>query len=206
MELAKTINSFSPDVPRSFLPNYGDELLPMNAREALIEGEFSKVDVFIGNVKDEGSFQITTTNRDIFGFRGEKDPVLSWTDAEKLMRKVFKDVPDNGNIIEHYLSSVPENNHTEIRKQLYTASGDYSLLCPTTYFAEVYNEFGNRVYYYYFAHRSQKTPWAEWMGSVHFDEVPFVFGVPITETHYSEEEKALSRSMIYLWTNFAKTG
>lgn len=184
---------------------YGDEVLPVNARRALIEGNFHDVDVFIGNNKDEGSFQITTANPDVFGFFGEKDPKINRSYAESLLRGTFSDFPNTNGVINHYLGDVPDGDSDQLREQTYTAMGDYSLLCPTKYFAESYSKAGNNVYYYFFVHRPSTTPWAEWMGVVHFEEIQFVFGLPLqAPQNYTLQEIPLSRKMLNMWSDFAK--
>ena len=67
---------------------------------------------------------------------------------------------------------------------------------------------GVEVYQYYFNHRSSQNAWPKWSGVLHGDEIAFVFGEPLNTTafNYTEEEKRLSREMMMLWANFAKTG
>lgn len=206
--LAKTLNSFNPTSTRSFYPSYGDEILPMNAREAIIKGNFHDVDVLIGNNKDEGSFQLTTGNPEVFGFFGEKDTRVNKSYGEMLIRNSFSSFSDPDAVVQHYLGNVADDDYDSIREQVYTSTGDYSLLCPTVYFAESYSNAGNDVYYYFFVHRPSTTPWAYWMGVVHYEEVQFVFGLPLRKprSYIIPQETLLSRRMIRIWTDFAKRG
>ena len=64
-----------------------------------------------------------------------------------------------------------------------------------------------QVYAYKFAQRTTNNPWGEWMGVLHGDEVAFVFGRPLNASNnFSQREKHLSKKMMTLWANFAKTG
>lgn len=58
MKLSEAEASLIPHSSRSFLPQYGDEILPENPRLAVIDGNFQNNDLLIGNCKDEGSFQV----------------------------------------------------------------------------------------------------------------------------------------------------
>lgn len=46
-----------------------------------------------------------------------------------------------------------------------------------------------------------------WIGSAHWLEMDFVFGIPLQEPHrFSKEEQEFSTRMIQSWTHFARTG
>ncbi|XP_039250266.1 cholinesterase-like [Styela clava] len=62
-------------------------------------------------------------------------------------------------------------------------------------------------YMYSFSHRSTKTPWPEWMGTLHGYEIEFAFGLPLDKTlNYTEQETVLAKKMMKYWANFAKSG
>lgn len=85
--------------------------------------------------------------------------------------------------------------------------GDYYFTCNVNHLANRYVETGNQVFMYYFTHRSSQNPWPKWMGTMHGDEIAFVFGEPIINKHlYTPEEVMLSRQMMKAWANFAKRG
>jgi len=97
------------------------------------------------------------------------------------------------------------------------AVGDANFYCPLNRFAVAYAAAGHPVYMYYFTQRYESSPWPQWMGVLHGDEILFMFGAVLREPPvvslngnwklvYSEAEKRLSRAMIRYWTNFAKTG
>ncbi|GFU37810.1 carboxylic ester hydrolase, partial [Nephila pilipes] len=59
----------------------------------------------------------------------------------------------------------------------------------------------------YTSHRPSVSPWAPWLGTTHFDETQFVFGLPIRDrSRYTVHEFDLSMKMVKFWTNFAKYG
>ncbi|XP_045200613.2 neuroligin-4, Y-linked-like isoform X2 [Mercenaria mercenaria] len=68
------------------------------------------------------------------------------------------------------------------------------------------------TYLYSFAYSTQSEDFAQWSGGVHGDELPYIFGAPLVgglspfPTVYTPQEKELSKFMMRMWTNFAKTG
>ncbi|GBN24830.1 Acetylcholinesterase-1 [Araneus ventricosus] len=205
--LTKTLWSFNPTSARSFYEQYGNDLLPNHALEAVRNGKFHNVPLLAGDVKDEGSFQVTTGNIPEFGFFGEKDPKVNKTYATSLLEGIFSNYTDPQKYIDFYLKDVPDDDYDQIRKQVTTAFGDSSILCATVFFAESYAERKNDVYYYFFTHRPSNSPWAKWMGVVHFEEVQFVFGRPVrVPKDYEIKEIWLSKKVMKLWASFAKYG
>ncbi|XP_054720718.1 acetylcholinesterase-1-like [Uloborus diversus] len=193
----------------------GDALMPTNPRVAVRNLQFHDVDVLIGNNQDEGAFELPVFKPELFGPFGEKNPRINKTFGSTIIPQIISSFPAPEAAVQWYLGGLQEYDYDYIRSQVYHAFGDYILFCPAVYFAESYARKGNSVYYYYFNHRSSETPWADWMGVVHTDEIPFVFGRPLDgadteeksfEAHYTSPEKQLSEEMISMWTNFAKFG
>ncbi|GFY69221.1 acetylcholinesterase-1 [Trichonephila inaurata madagascariensis] len=75
-----------------FMPIYGDEIVPENPKIAISKKNFQCTDLLIGNNKDEGSFQITTENPQLFGFFGEKDPQINKTMGADIIREQGENV------------------------------------------------------------------------------------------------------------------
>ncbi|CAL1269168.1 unnamed protein product [Larinioides sclopetarius] len=206
-DLALVVWSFNPTSTRSFLPQYGDDLIPMDPLGEIRNGNFQNVPLLIGNTRDEGSFQITTGQSELFGLFGQKNPIINKTQAENIAGNIFRNFDNPEIYVRYFLASIPDDHYDAIKRQVYTASGDRSLLCSNVYFAESYADRNNDVYYYFFTHRPSNTPWSYWMGVAHFEEVQFVFGKPIRKPYlYEPEEVELSKKMIQIWSDFAKNG
>ncbi|GBM95845.1 Acetylcholinesterase-1 [Araneus ventricosus] len=205
--LMKTLTSFFPLYTGSFSPQYGDSLLPNNAVEDILNGSVHNVPILTGALTDEGSFFITMLYANELGFFGEKDTQVNKTFATTMLQLAFGNFTDPQKYIDFYLKDVPDDDYDLIRKQVHTAYGDTIITCPTVYFAEKYAERNNDVYFYFFNHRPSNTPWAEWLGVAHFEEVQFVFGRPVrVPEDYNTAEVALSAQVMKLWANFAKDG
>lgn len=87
----------------------------------------------------------------------------------------------------------------------YQIVSDILYVCPLLSFADHLAWRENRVYAYLFDHKT--SPYRAIPGAPQLQDLDFLFGVPLHKTASStEEERLLSRSMIAIWTNFAKTG
>ena len=70
----------------------------------------------------------------------------------------------------------------------------------------------NDTYFYSFAYSTESEEYPQWSGGVHGDELPYVFGAPLVRglspfpSSYTMQEVELSKIMMRMWTNFAKTG
>ncbi|GFV38808.1 acetylcholinesterase-1 [Trichonephila clavipes] len=152
--------------------------------------------------------KLTTQNPKIFGFFGEKNPKINKTLGADLIRDILKEVPGVESIVQHYLPDyVSEDAYNFIRHQVHTSFTDEFFLCPSVYYAEKCAEKGNKVYFFKWKHRPSVTPWAPWMGVVHFTEVQFVFGQPLlNSSSYETEEVLLSLQILKIWSSFVNTG
>ncbi|PRD33012.1 UNVERIFIED_CONTAM: Acetylcholinesterase-1 [Trichonephila clavipes] len=205
--LAQVQYSFNPASDLYFMPQYGDELLPNLPSEDIRKGHFHQVPLLIGDNHNEG-VNLITYNQDVFGFFGEKNPLLNKTYAKYLLKtSFFGSSCSTDDVASYYLDDISDDDPFRVRQQLYTGNGEITLTCPTTYFGESYANRSNDVYFYLFNHRPRDSPWAPWMGATHYDEVQFVFGEPFLDSsRYTVLEFDLSKKMIQYWTNFAKYG
>ncbi|XP_070577218.1 cholinesterase-like isoform X2 [Ptychodera flava] len=85
--------------------------------------------------------------------------------------------------------------------------GDAAIVCPTIEFAKSYAEAGNDVYLYSFEQLAANSPWPEWFGVIHGDEIAYVVGQPLHQGHgFSDTDRLLSHRIMKYWANFARTG
>ena len=91
---------------------------------------------------------------------------------------------------------------------------DVTMVAPTVHFANLLSQHNvTPIYFYRFNFRSVFTR-PTWWGCYHGLELDLVFGSPFTQyniaidnfTLHTQFDKALSRTVMELWTNFAKTG
>lgn len=190
----------APTIDGVFLPKHPDDLLK--------EGDFRNTTVLIGTNQDEGTYFILYDfieyfKRDDTGSSLERDKFIeiintifkSWTDLER--QAIIFQYTDWNNI---------ENSFNN-QKMIGDVVGDYYFTCPTNSFAQKCAEHQMTVFYYHFTQRSSMSPWGQWMGVVHADELDYVFGHALNVSRqYTESERELSRRMMNHFVTFAKTG
>ncbi|KAK8775530.1 hypothetical protein V5799_031125 [Amblyomma americanum] len=83
--------------------------------------------------------------------------------------------------------------------------GDVLFSCPVQYLAEQLSSSNNRVHNYVFVHKPSFSAWAD-PQAAQYEDLDFVFGVPLRRGLGTPEEQALSRRLIQLVAAFAKDG
>ncbi|XP_022644402.1 acetylcholinesterase-1-like isoform X2 [Varroa jacobsoni] len=191
----------------TYHPRYGDQFLPLRPKDAMRQGFFKDVDVFMGVNRDEGSIFVANTMPEIF-MRGPL-PNITRDEASLYMIFFFQYILRSGtrDIRDHYFNKLDNNDYTGVRQAFIDAIGDYLQICPTVYFGEHLADFGNDVYFYLFNHRPSNSYWDEWLGVAHFDEIQFAFGMPLRfPDQFTPEEIELSKRIMDIWITFSKEG
>ena len=95
-----------------------------------------------------------------------------------------------------------------LRSQLVDLIGDYLFVAPSHEVADIHSKVAP-VYIYEFAHLSNVTLGAKWMGVVHGDNVAYDFGIPLLTSlpfGYSAVDKNVSLFIMTMYANFARFG
>lgn len=203
LELAIAENTLISDFPISFVPVTESELLPKHPIDAFDSGDIAPVDVLTGVMSDEASIFLNYMVPSIFPLNQE--PSLTLEFGKNIMKNLFKSIPETiGEALsEFYLKNITENDSSAIIKAIINSFGDYAFNCPVMFHAEK----TKNAYMYWITHRSLKNTNAVWVGSTHFDEVPFVFGKPIIDAkHFTPEDGRFSGDLLQKWVTFARTG
>ncbi|XP_052783735.1 neuroligin-4, Y-linked-like isoform X2 [Mya arenaria] len=104
----------------------------------------------------------------------------------------------------------PESNFSR-RDEVMDMLSDGQYKAPLIKMAQEHSKV-NDTYFYSFAYSTQSEDFPQWSGGVHGDELPYVFGAPLVgglspfPSTYTSQEVELSKFMMRMWTNFAKTG
>ena len=121
-------------------------------------------------------------------------------------------VPEGENFLIHNDKRIQIDENvraqTFYRDRLDDMVGDINFVCPTISFLDkVLDNSQSKTYLYKFVHRSSQNPWPDWMGVMHGYEIEFIFGIPMNKSlPYDEVERNISKSVMKMWTNFAKHG
>ncbi|XP_075694385.1 fatty acyl-CoA hydrolase precursor, medium chain-like [Rhinoderma darwinii] len=107
-----------------------------------------------------------------------------------------------------------ETEPAEIRNRLIDLFGDLVFVIPALKVANYHRDSGHPTYFYEFQHRPSffKDTKPDFVKADHGDELFFVLGGPFMKGDVlfsgasTEEEKALSKTIMKYWANFARTG
>ncbi|KPM10761.1 acetylcholinesterase-like protein 4 [Sarcoptes scabiei] len=191
--------AFTPMVDGSFLDSKPEDLLKKK--------DFKRTKLLMGSNKEEGSYFIVYQLNHLFNT--SEDIYLTREEYAESIRALTPNVHPIGQdaIIHKYTDWLNPDDPIQNRDAIDKIVGDYHFTCQVNKMADRYASVGNEVYMYYFTHRSSRNPWPKWMGTMHGDEINFIFGEPlIPNSGYTEEEVALSKQIMKCWANFAKSG
>nr|WLK66395.1 acetylcholinesterase [Eocanthecona furcellata] len=209
---AKTIsvqqwNSYGGILAFPSAPTIDGVFLPKDPMELLVEGDFPETEILIGSNLNEGTYFLLYDFIDYF----EKDGAspLQRDKFVEIVNTIFKNRShlEREAIIFQYTDWENVNHVIRNQEMIADVVGDYFFICPTNLFAHTFASHGLKVYYYYFTQRSSNHIWGEWMGVMHGDEVGYVFGHPINDSHqYNARERDLSHRIMQAFSRFALTG
>ena len=194
-----TISIFAPIIDGRFLTD--DPKILMNNKT------FKETDILLGSNQDEGNFFIMYYASE--QFPKENNVQLSKEDFVTAVDTLYV----NSSPLEReamryeYTNWLNPEDTTDNRINVDRMVGDSQFTCSVVDLGQTYAKAGNNVYMYYFNQVSSASTWPKWAGSMHGDEIHFLFGLPLNcSNNYSEAEVSLSKKMMNYWANFAKTG
>ena len=206
--------------------------------EALRKGNFKRCPILTGFTTDEGSAFISYT-----GYLGAKSseiksPVNVTHEAlANLLSDMYAFYPSyphtsNKLVINSMLheytkltSAKSEFSPLEKANYFHTLSrliSEQLFICPAYSFIDLLSKYNKNIYLYLYAHRISSTPWPNWFGVTHGDDLAVIFANPISSRQerpamgvnpwanpkhkYTNGEKQLTNDMISYWANFARFG
>lgn len=206
-ELCRAQDSLIDEMSLSFGPTLGDDFLPANPISLMDIGEIGEQqEVMLGATRDEGTFFLHYLDPKLFG------DTLNNVSHSRIMQFVRESFPFLSPrvasvVFSQFLPIDETTSPATTRTILSDFIGDSTFTCPLTLFAQLFHKTGNRAYFYVFDHKPSNSPWPEWMGILHFDEVQFIFGVPLRYPQlYTSKEVEFSKRLMQTWVSFAKNG
>ncbi|XP_022105575.1 acetylcholinesterase-like [Acanthaster planci] len=221
---ARKFRSIAYKVGLAYLPVVDGSFLHDKPENILAAGDFQKLDILIGAMRDEGSLVALAEN--LFSFFASKAPPMS---HDKFLKTYpgwiynYGDVANNAAMKQaieaRYVSDSqaadPTSDYLDNFIKIMT---DYIWIVPTEVTAQAHLREGNKVYMYQMTHTPTVSIFhifflgPKWVGAIHADDLPFVFGNSwIPKVFYKikkplPEERMMSNTIMKYWTNFAKTG
>lgn len=191
--------AFTPIVDGVFLDDSPEKLLESK--------DFKKTKLMLGSNTEEGTYFIIYHLTELF--KNSEDVFLTREDFKKTVKELTPNMNPIGQeaIMYQYTDWLNPHDQIKNRDAIDKIVGDYHFTCHVNRIADKYASSGNDVFMYYFTHRSTQNPWPKWMGTMHGDEISFIFGEPLNPKYgYNQQEIELSRKMMKFWANFAKNG
>lgn len=194
----------------TFSPSFYDDFLPKHPFDAMREGDFGQdKQVLLGFTRDEGSIFMYFANPQKYpavGPHSQPNFNVSLSEVHEFAAKFMKN--QNPLATRNLLNSLYADVKNEsIFNATRTHVGEFLVTCPMIFAADDYSRNNFSVFFYQFVHQPKNSAWSKWVGSAHYDEVQFMFGLPLAQPRfYSRDEVKLSKRMIQAWTSFARTG
>ncbi|XP_015791293.1 acetylcholinesterase isoform X1 [Tetranychus urticae] len=206
-QLTEAQNNLIDEMSLSFGPSLGDDFLPANPISLMDLGEIGdQREVMLGSTQDEGTFFLHYLDPKLFG------ATLNNVSHSRIMQFVRQSFPFltprvASLVYSSFLPISEDTSPADVRQILSDFIGDSTFTCPLTLFSQLFVKNEGSAYFYVFDHKPSNSPWPNWMGVLHFDEVQFIFGVPLRQPHlYQSEEVEFSKRLMKTWVSFAKNG
>ncbi|KAK6194913.1 hypothetical protein SNE40_000445 [Patella caerulea] len=197
-----------------FVPVVDGNFLVETPAESLIRGNFKRCPLLLGSNSNEGIWFLFYEIQEFFTL--ESTGLLTSEQFKAVLSRLFEFYPQYPHkqndfgmdaIIFQYTNWLDPKDQYKNRLQSEQSVGDCHFVCFVQETASIYARAGMNVYSYLFDHRSSVSPWPEWTGVMHGDEIAFIFGEPLNaNSKYLARERDLSRKLMRYWSNFAKTG
>ncbi|KAH6934837.1 hypothetical protein HPB50_001521 [Hyalomma asiaticum] len=195
-------------LPR-FFPSF-TEMMPYSPFEMRHFFRLTGVNVLLGHMEDEAPYLMSHLQK-----KGVVEgPALDRMAPNLLQYLGFND--SSSVVITHYYTNGLAGNASHWAGDLLT---DVLVVCPVRHFADYLITSGNNSVYRYLLLRRRRPTTSDSASHELEDDSPspperphrlyalgLVFGDPLRENNSDVEEQALSRRMIALWTDFAKSG
>nr|XP_002741757.1 PREDICTED: cholinesterase-like [Saccoglossus kowalevskii] len=184
------------------------EFLDRDFDTMMAEHDFKSTEIMVGNCEREWMINLYLNNF----YSLESQNPLTHALYRKYAHPCIKGANLSSAVTEsvyfHYTDWTDPYNPIKLRDAVDAICGDYKLSCPSVQFVHTYAMAGNPAYYYSLHKRANASPWPEWMGAVHGQEITYVFGHPLDVTNegFLKEDVYLSKQMMKHWANFAKYG
>ncbi|XP_070577221.1 acetylcholinesterase-like [Ptychodera flava] len=203
--------TFDPNFFAVHFPVVDGTFLQSDVDTMLAKSDFKDTEIMLGNVANEWFINLVLSR--VTGFSTLTESLIDNVEYYEAIRVSLGGLLSPGESLTDTVSFLYRDwkdpgNRVKMRDAAEDALGDLRMKCPVIEFANVYLSANKSVYYYSLNRRSSLNPWPQWMGTVHGEEIIYIFGHQFTvgNSEYDEEEAAFSVRMMEHWANFAKYG
>ncbi|CAF1087877.1 unnamed protein product [Brachionus calyciflorus] len=216
----------------AFVPVLDGEVISEHPVDSLKKGNFKKCPTIIGFNQNEGTLFSAVT-----GFAGLKSyNKIDYSTFNYFIDKYFHFYPKYGDVSKNlvkesikfeYLNFINETNRDELIfkgdkndyfKEMSDIFTHQMFVCPAYRLADLISVHNDNVFVYLFNHYLTSSPWPEFYGMTHSDELAFVFAHTISLRDYrkiisvnpwansknNNAERYLTLKTLNFWSNFVK--
>ena len=168
-------------------------------------------ELMTGLVRNEGSFFVYILNPSLFK-KNSYPELKTLKETREMFINLIKNKTDIKEdlltfVANSYITGPKSDSPKKNIERLIDAFGNAVINCPTIFLADELVARNKSVYMYLYDHRPKSSQFGEWLGTVHYTEVPFVFGYPLRRAkQYTPFDIEFSKRIMKSWTHFAKTG
>ncbi|XP_035796127.1 neuroligin-1-like [Anopheles albimanus] len=196
-----------------------DELPPVRGTSKRSQGAAGRYDLLFGVVTGEALWRFSAADIQS-GFEGDR--------RDKILRTYVR------NAYTYHLSEIfytVVNEYTDwertvqhpinMRDAAVAALSDAQFVAPLVHTGDMLapppplpgqEPSGPKCFFYVFDYQTKDGDYPQRMGTVHGEDLPYVFGAPLVDgfnhfpRNYTKSEVALSEALMVYWANFARTG
>ncbi|KAK7099063.1 neuroligin-4, X-linked-like [Littorina saxatilis] len=183
----------------------------------LRDGWFNNVTVIRGFNKDELALGQQVLDPDDDGFTMNEVKNLTRAFVHNAVLRQYKLNEDKAFdlVMETYVTRPGLVGPKQLRAAYFQMVTDFDFIASIYEEQKLYfNAHGKTEYLYRFSFRSANRLNKDWQGTVHADELSYVFGYPLADTQivhsfvssWTSDDKRIAQEMMTLWSNFAKYG
>ncbi|KAI1289596.1 Acetylcholinesterase [Halotydeus destructor] len=175
------------------------------------DDKFDQTEILLGTNSNEGGMFLSSGLSKIYPpFKGEPEKA-TLPDLVEYAKKngAGANAGQMQMMLPMFFRGVDKKDPEAVRQRLLDLIRDGLFVCPDQLLVNAFAKTGN-AWYYRFDYRPSKSYWNSWLtGSLHMDEVQFVWGCPLNpklEENYSKTDKKISKYMMKIWSSFATNG
>ena len=169
----------------------------------------SQSEIITGTNLDEGAILLYHDAPDIFqrGISAELNITTATNVLTRVLDKRLGQIPNDDflRIMNYYFGNINQTDSKLLESAL-VAAISATVTCPESFYSALMST-NNNVYRYYFTQDTCYNSFNGWHLSTNFQEVQYVFGMPILNSDlYTNSERQFSIDIIKAWASFAYHG
>ncbi|KAL1437160.1 hypothetical protein MTO96_049145 [Rhipicephalus appendiculatus] len=195
----------------TFTPSHGDDYLPLPEVDAISRGLFIPLESILAGERRQEEGGVFLYFRVPSVINCTSAPELTKQEVvDILTHKYFGFLPEETRsmLIDEYLRRVPGvSDYSGNLNALMDILGDFLAFCPTRFYAEAFAKTNRPVYFYMYDYRYERGFWPSWMGSTHYADLQFTFGMPFRfPERYSNADREHSKTCMQVIGSYVNTG